>query len=553
MSSLLEENMEDMQKGLLNTLMMYSHEKKQIDEFNEVFFRILQNSYNNIAHVGKLFYDHDIKDSNGHIRKAGVLNYPLFTLLIDRTGIGTQIFSKKRNKFIAIPSKEYILLAIVAFDMYEDKDEILNAAGYKGYVKNLNEFIISVGMNNFKTLSEIRKKLIEYGFRGEKATDYELHYEPDKRDCNRKFNLILTKYLKGNKQTEKVANDSGLISLKYDPSKNSYYYNAFTGANNKPFKLTNEQALRLFTAMDLNLDEKREFSLELISNKFIYEDEEEELLVLVEEGNTGLIKTPTRDKSSKVDVNDVSVYTRSIESVISTIDWEDIDDFISKTFGSIRSFAVFFQDIMDSEDTSIPELKRRFGVPDSQLYHYVKGIGLPSFARLSVLVTMFPSMTQFKYLQLVKKAGAFEFGENSETPLMMIVNTLLESTSDEVLFGKLFDTFEWLIENDQEIPALFVDISEAYIYQCSIIASFFLGKGTRVDIGEELLEIMKKLKKMKVKDLTTLSLIIIEKSPVMTIDQYRTLQEVLLDNFAFDRDSALLVAIEEIMQKEMED
>lgn len=459
-------------------LMEYKKNPDRLKKFNTEFIQLLKKYRPKADYFRPLFKWIDAIDEGGNPVRIEVLNYTKLIKWMDRTGKNSDLYIPDEHRFKMIPSKEFLLLVVVALELNDHVDEILATAGYATYMKNLNEFIIFVGLKDKIGIDQIRDKLIDYGFRGDKAIDYEYNFSLEKSDSRSNFHKLLSEYceLKGLK-IKNILKETGFYSKRWDASKNKYYHEAFTGVGDSPVRLTNEQVLRLFNALSLSKEEQIKLANQLIENMFLFEDEEEYLLEGIEDGLKDFLQLPTRNTGiDELKATNVSVRTTFIHENMQDVSWAALDGFIRQNIGNVRSFALFFEDVLEYERINIREFTLKTGLADSALYEYRNGLSIPEAYRLTVIASLLPRMNEYIYLTLLKKAGKFEFGEKSDSPLIMIMKSLVNGNEDnEILFGELFDVLEMIFIEEEEITKHFEELCKAYQYQCETLVRHLQG------------------------------------------------------------------------------
>ena len=145
------------------------------------------------------------KNTDLSLMEDGVIRLEELKRLTDKVGVGTLDFYKKEQsaetgrttgRCVKFPSKDTILLIGVCLELdARELNELLTAAGYGTYIKNLKEFIIYCGLNNIVSIDDIRRKLLKYGYREQDALmNVEYGGEKDAmRDFGRRFEELCDK------------------------------------------------------------------------------------------------------------------------------------------------------------------------------------------------------------------------------------------------------------------------------------------------------------------------------------------------------------------------
>lgn len=540
----------------IKSRLKYFEDKERLKKFNHEFCNVLLKYQNDIQYGEPLVIQVVSQNELGDIHNRTKLNGKALQLLTGRLGYTNSYFKGKKEKFLILPRKEFLLLIIAALDLGEHTDEILATAGYTAYPKNLNEFIILVGIRNHKPLDLIQNKLLDYGYRGYKTIDDEYHFDDEKLDGGELFRDILSRYCDiKDVKIKDVMYQSGLYSVRWDVNKNSYYYEAFLGKGNQPLHFTNEQILRIMEVLKLSKVEQIEFAKELSQNHFLLEDEDDHLFDLIEANEVEYLQKPTKNvEAEKLTANEVSVHTRFINETTENITWEEMDRFIRRNFGSIRSFALFFEDVLQYEGVSISEFITRTGIGKSAFYEYIGGLALPEPYRITVLISMMSRCNEYIYLTLLKKAGKLEFGDKSDSPLIIIMQMLLQTKkNDEILFGKLFDLLEDILAQEISIGTLYEEICSAYRYQCEIIARYLSKQSIYYMLPDEMKMILKlNSKGTQPDDLVLISEKLRYISGNINPDIRKNLYDILMNTYQFDTESKLLRLLVQ-NEKQLED
>lgn len=438
-NDLWEDNM-SIYDQILEKLHMYRDLPDKVNHFNESFMSLIKIYNGNNELLGKL------------VDENGLLDLTNFSAAIDKLDMLYDIYDNKEKRFFRLPSKELLLLAAVGLDMYDDLDVLLESAGYNRNMKNLHEFIIYSGLCNYKSLDDIREKLMRYGFRGNKAIDSEHLFDYVGEQSPEELRDYFEELAKRkSKKVKNVLVEAGLISPKWDVTRNRYYSESLSGGRLGPVILTKEQCIRLFEALNLDKNEQLAFMEVLINGHYIIDSDVEELQFMVTNESCELLTNPIKS-SVAVGVNDKSIYTTLFNKTVEKLKWEDLDDFIIKNFGQVRSFAVYFDSVFKFEGEKVIGFADRTGLKKTALYEYKNGMCLPEFGYLTLIASMMTKMNSTIYRTLLKKAGKLEFGEYNESPLLVIMIELLnQKEGEDLTFGPMMDVIEHLMVDAPEL------------------------------------------------------------------------------------------------------
>lgn len=434
--------------------------------FDQTFHRVIEENAGNV--------DCPIIDEDGVILIENLKR------ITDKLGMGSLDFYRKEKdettqktlgRCIKIPSKDMLLLIAVCLELDADTaDTLLRAAGYGNYLKNLKEFIICCGLNNIKSIDEVSRKLFQYGYR-EQAALMTVSYNSEK-DIIKKFSdyFMAICDAKGCDK-KKVLEKAELVSAKLEPEINKYYYNAFYGQKSVKIVLHHEQVLRLFKALDLTATEKSEYLGFLLDLDVIHEESIKTLLESInsdadeEEGRVPSDNPPSLDHPS--------VFTQYITNRLDHLHWEALDGFVQQTFGGIRSFAIFYNQLIRYEGfKNVSDFCREYELSAKSHYNYILGITLPELQSLTAFAFLFRKMTVQIYNTLLKKAGKYIFDNNEDSIIYIIAKELLSrKESGEVLFGDLYDFTEQLVTApDNGRQFLYEDLQGLYFELVKILA-----------------------------------------------------------------------------------
>jgi hypothetical protein len=487
------------------------------------------------------------------IDEDGVIHIENLKRITDKLGMGSLDFYRKEKdeatqkivgKCIKIPSKDMLLLMAVCLELdTETAHTLLRAAGYGNYLKNLKEFIIFCGLNNIKSIDDVSKKLFQYGFR-EQAALMTVSYRSEKDIAKRFSDYFIKLCAAKDYDKKKILERAGLVSAQLDSENNKYYYNAFNGQKSVKIVLNHTQVMRLFTALDLDVSEKMEYLRFLLELDVIHEDS---IRILLDSVN---VDTYTDEgdypaaKALRVDHN--SVFTQYMTNKLDHLHWHQLDGFISQTFSSIRSFAVFYNQLVAYEGfRNIAELCNEYGLSTKSHYNYVLGITLPELTTLTAFSFLFRKMTIQIYNTLLKKAGKCIFDNNEDSIVYIIAKELLINKKSGVsVFGDLYDFVEsFVIPSEDNQEYLYEDLGELYLELVKIISRNLLSyaKNTGLDIKTEDQAILKALAENLVK------------SHILNYSEYfggvlraggdaqaSGFAQILKDKFGFSEDSALI-------------
>jgi hypothetical protein len=471
--------------------------EERLKLFNQTFHKVLGENAANV--------------SCPIIGEDGTIHIENLKRITDKLGMGSLDFYRKEmdesshklvGKCIKIPSKDMLLLIAVCLELDTDAaNTLLRAAGYGNYLKNLKEFIIFCGLNNIKSIDEVSSKLFEYGFR-EQAALMTVSYNSEK-EIIRKFSDYFTGLCDSKGfDKKKTLERAGLVSAKLDPEKNKYYYNAFYGQKSVKIVLDHAQVLRLFKALELTVGEKMAYLGFLLELEVIHEDS---VKVLLEAVNADAIADAGGDASAKEQsIGHNSVFTQYMTNRMDHLYWDQLDGFIAQTFGSIRSFAVFYDQLIRYEGfRNVSDFCSEYELSTKSHYNYILGLTLPELTTLTALAFLFRKMTMQIYNTLLKKAGKYIFDNNEDSVVTVIAKELLlNKKSGTTAFGDLYDLTEYLAANPEYGGEyLYEDLEELYLELVKIVARNLLGyvKASGLTIKPEDLSILKTLAEKLVK------------------------------------------------------
>ncbi|NLA85987.1 MAG: hypothetical protein GX847_01640, partial [Clostridiales bacterium] len=465
--------------------------------FNQTFHEVLTENAENVN--CPIIYE----DGNIHIENL--------KRITDKLGMGSLDFYRKEKdeaagtvtgRCIKIPSKDMLLLIAVCLELdTEAANRLLSAAGYGNYLKNLQEFIIFCGLNNIKSIDDVSGKLFQYGFR-EQAALMTVSYNSDK-DVIKRFSDYFARLCDAKGcDKKKILKKAGLVSAKLDPELNKYYHNAFYGQKSVKILLDHAQVLRLFAALNLNAGERKEYLGFLLELEVIHGDSVKALLDAVnDDACTGSGGSTAANPQS---IDNYSVFTQYITNRIDHLHWEQLDGFIEQTFGSIRSFAVFYsQPIRFEGFRNVADFCSAYELSPKSHYNYVLGITLPELTTLTAFSFLFRKMTVQIYNTLLKKAGKYSFDNNEDAVVYVIARELLmRKKNGEAAFGDLYDFTEFLVaapEDNREY--LYEELEELYLELVKIISRNLLAyaKNTGLKIKPRDMSVLKTLAEKLVK------------------------------------------------------
>ena len=510
--------------------------------FNQTFHEVLAENAENVNCL--------IVDEDGNIRIENLKR------ITDKLGMGSLDFYRKERdeatqriigKCIKIPSKDMLLLIAVCLELDTDAANLLlRAAGYGNYLKNLQEFIIFCGLNNIKSIDDVSSKLFQYGFR-EQAALMTVSYHSDK-DIIKKFSDYFVRLCdaKGYDK-KKILNRAELVSAQLDPEQNKYYYNAFYGQKSVKIVLDHAQVMRLFKALKLSINEKMDYLGFLLELDVIHEDSVKTLLDAVnadayaDAGGNGAANPQSIDHNS--------VFTQYITNSMDHLYWDQLDGFIEQIFGSIRSFAVFYSQLILYEGfRNVADFCSEYELSTKSHYNYVLGITLPELTTLTAFSFLFKKMTIQIYNTLLKKAGKYIFDNNEDSVVYIIAKELLvNKQNDTPAFGDLYDFTEFSVatpEHNKEY--LYEDLEVLYLELVKIVSRNLLGyaKTSGLKIRAADMSILKTLAEKLVK------------SSVINYSEFfgglfasdgavrvRGFMDILKDKLGFSDDSPLMIRL----------
>lgn len=476
-----------MEKNLEEKLGRLITGEKRLEQFNEVFHKVLRDNAKNS--------DYEL------IGKDGVVNIENLKRITDRIGTGSIDFYRKERdpltneitgRCVRIPSKDMLLLISVCLELDADTvSSLLLSAGYSNYVKNLKEFIIFCGLNNIKTVDEISAKLFQHGYREQDAL-MPVAYKDDTNameSFSAYFDALCTAKALDKKE---VLERAGLISPTQDPEINQYYNSAFYGQKAVKITLRHDQARRLFTALGLDYEERTTYLDFLLKLDIIGEDDAELLLAGVKED---ISRAEIQAASSKYpDIGDNSVFTQYLSTQLEYLRWEHLDDFIRENFGTIRSFAVFYEQLIRYEGyKNVSQFCSAFSLSAKSHYNYVAGISLPTLATLTATALLFKKMTVQIYNTILKKAGKHVFDCDDDSAVYLLAKELLlAKKTEKILFGDLFDWTERFVVYRQ-LSGPIDDLRLLYLEMSKILSRYLTAwlKLHRVELEDKTLKALR--------------------------------------------------------------
>lgn len=465
--------------------------------FDQIFHQVLGE---NAANVTCPIIDED-----------GIILIENLKRITDKLGMGSLDFYRKEKdeatnklvgKCIKIPSKDMLLLIAVCLELDTDAaDTLLRAAGYGNYLKNLKEFIIFCGLNNIKSIDDVSSKLFQYGFR-EQAALMTVSYHSEK-EIIKKFSGYFIRLCESKAfDKKKILERSGLVSAQLDPEKNKYYYNAFYGQKSVKIVLDHTQVLRLFAALELTVGEKIEYLGFLLELDVIHEDSVKMLLDSVNAAAYADADAYASVNPQSIDHN--SVFTQYITNRMDHLYWDQLDGFIGQTFGSIRSYAVFYNQLILYEGfRNVADFCSEYELSTKSHYNYILGITLPELTTLTAISFLFRRMSIQIYNTLLKKAGKYIFDNNEDSVVYIIAKELLVNKKNgDAAFGDLYDFTEFLVATPEHHKEyLYEDLGELYLELVKIVSRNLLGyaKNSGFTIKPEDQSILKTLAEKLVK------------------------------------------------------
>ncbi len=517
--------------------------EERLTLFNQTFHKVLED---NAQNVNCPIIDED-----------GIIHIENLKRITDKLGMGSLDFYRKERvetaqritgRCIKIPSKDMLLLICVCLELDTDAAHtLLRAAGYGDYLKNLKEFIIFCGLNNIKSIDDVSSRLFQYGFREQSAL-MTVSYHSEK-DIIKKFGAYFSQLCsKKDYDKKKILERAGLVSAQLDPEKNKYYYNAFYGQKSVKIILNHTQVLKLFAALDLTISEKMEYLGFLLDLDIIHEDS---IKILLDSVNAdAYADSGDGSATNPLSVDHNSVFTQYISNRIDHLYWDQLDGFIEQTFSSIRSFAVFYNQLILYEGfRNVADFCNEYELSTKSHYNYVLGITLPELTTLTACSFLFRKMSIQIYNTLLKKAGKYIFDNNEDSIVYIIAKEILvRKTSGAAAFGDLYDLVEYLVaasDNTQEY--LYEDLGALYLELVKILSRNLLGyvKNVGFDLKPKDQAVLKALAENLVK------------SRVMNYSKYighlfeedksahvNGFIELLKGKFGFSDDSALIVSLQ---------
>jgi hypothetical protein len=413
---------------------------KRLDQFNETFHRILRENAKNSDYV--------------LMSGDGVAHIENLKRITDRIGTGSiDFYRKERNpltnsvtgRCVSIPSKDMLLLISVCLELDADTvSSLLVSAGYNNYVKNLKEFIIYCGLNNIRSIEEVSAKLFQHGYREQDAL-MSVTYK-DVSSAMASFGAYFDSLCEMKRLDKKqVLERAGLISPVLDPEINKYYNSAFYGQKTVKIVLSCAQAMSLFRALELDYEEQTAY-LDFLSELDIVADDDVELLL------NGFMEDISRTNAAAAaasypDVEDNSVFTQYLTTQLRYLPWEQLDAFILENFGTIRSFAVFYNQLIRYEGyKNISQFCSAFKLSAKSHYNYIAGISLPALSSLTATAFLFRRMSVQIYNTMLKKAGKYIFDCDDDSPVYLLAKELLlKKGKSAMAFGELYDCAEYFV------------------------------------------------------------------------------------------------------------
>jgi hypothetical protein len=428
--------------GVMEKLERLLCEDDRLELFNRRFHEIIERNNKNADYC---------------LLGGGVVRLEELKRLTDKVGIGTLDFYRKETdpesgrvigRCVKIPSKDTLLLIGVCLELEsKEMSELLRSAGYGTYIKNLKEFIIYCGLNNIVSIDEIRGKLLKYGYREQDALmNVEYGGEKDAvRDFARNFEALCDR--KG-LDRRKVLEQASLISPKIGAEKNKYYLNAFYGVKAVKIRLSCGQVKRLCASLRLTKEEIVGYVDFLDDAGIISREDRLRLGRSLRDDGFGITEIQATEFPQ---VDRQSVLTQQISTRMERLSWEDLDAYVGETFDSIRSFAIFYEQVLQYEGyKNVLEFCREFALSEKSHYNYVAGITIPEPIPLTVVSFLMKKMTLHIYNTMMKKAGKLSFNIEEDSAVFVLATEILSGKQkDECLFGRLFDCAELLLRRFQ--------------------------------------------------------------------------------------------------------
>jgi hypothetical protein len=457
------EEMTDIYGDIAQKLSRLVTSEKRLEQFNETFHRILHENAKNS--------DYKVISSDG------VVHIENLKRITDRIGTGSiDFYRKEKNartgeitgRCVRLPSKDMLLLISVCLELDPDTvSSLLSAAGFSNYVKNLKEFIIFCGLNNIRSIEDVSAKLFQHGYREQDAL-MSVAYK-DMTNAMLSFSAYFDSVCASRELDKKdVLERAGLISPTQDPEINKYYNSAFYGQKTVRITLRHDQLRRLFSALRLHYEEQTAYMDFLEKLGIIGEDDVEILLAGVKE-DISISRTDLLTAGASFpDIGDNSVFTQYLATQLSYLRWEQLDEFILESFGTIRSFAVFYEQLIRFEGyKNISQFCSAFSLSAKSHYNYVAGISLPTLSTLTATAFLLEKMTVQIYNTLLKKAGKYIFDCDDDSAVYLLAKELLlNKKKDRRLFGDLFDCVETLVRDgrlsgpDDDLQLLYLEMTK---------------------------------------------------------------------------------------------
>ena len=187
-----------------------------------------------------------------------------------------------------------------------------------------------------------------------------------------------------------------------------------------------------------------------------------------------------------------SVFTQQISTRMERLDWGDLDDYIGETFESIRSFAVFYEQVLRFEGyRNVLEFCRSFSLSEKSHYNYVAGITIPEQIPLTIFAFLMKCMTLHIYNTLMKKAGKISFNIEEDSAVYILATELLGiQQKSDCLFGSLFDCTEEILRRFRaETPGKIDELEELFAEMCKLLArnvlAFEAKKKMKLDAADD--------------------------------------------------------------------
>lgn len=483
------------------------------------------------------------------VKEGGSIHLENLKRKTDKLGMGTlSFYSPSEDKCTMIPTKDTLLLMALGLGMeIEDADKLLKSAGYGSYMKNLREFIIYVGLRYKKSLDQVSEKLLQYGYRENAALENVEYRRKDSniKEFSRGFKEMCQK--KGLSE-KKVLENAQMVSPEFEADRNRYYSSAFNGTKAVQVVLDYHQVIRLLEALMLTNDEKRDYTESLQKLRVIQDNEKRLISAWIQSGIKKEQEVWHREKIAHVMKE--SVFTHHIASGMKTTDWDRMDDFITDHFGYIRSFAIFYQRLLDFEGYgSAAKFCKTFKLSDRSHYSYLDSSSLPELSHLTALCFLMKKMTIQIYNTLLKKSGKLAYEEDEESAIYIIAKNFLQSKTEEVvLFGALYDFIESLVLDQEEnlVAVQREELNRLYFEVSKIVSRNLRSyvKETQAPANEQEINFIEDLVKENCKELNlNYSEIVARVTSQWDEGKIQEFRSLLKNRLGFEEESYLMMTI----------